>query len=62
MAENDLAHILLSRFGSLENMRSTWESHWQEIADYVVPRKAAIAGTMVRFSSERSIEVTAKSL
>ena len=50
MADNDLAHILLSRFGSLETMRSTWESHWQEIADYVVPRKADV--TKIRSSGE----------
>ena len=45
MASDDLAHLLLSRFGSLENMRRTWESHWQEIADYVVPRKADVTKT-----------------
>mgnify|MGYP005698005577 CR=1 FL=1 len=55
MAENDLAHILLSRFGSLENMRSTWESHWQEIADYVVPRKADV--TKVRSGGDKRTEL-----
>tara|TARA_R110002012_G_scaffold57769_2_gene149066 strand:- start:5371 stop:6978 length:1608 start_codon:yes stop_codon:yes gene_type:complete len=39
---DDLAITLLKRFGSLENERHTWESHWQEIADYVVPRKADV--------------------
>ena len=29
---------------------------------YVVPRNAAISGTIVRFCSDKSIEVTAKSL
>mgnify|MGYP003624922210 FL=1 len=37
-----LASELMKRFGSLENQRATWESHWQEIGDYVVPRKADI--------------------
>tara|TARA_R110000737_G_scaffold177458_1_gene202128 strand:- start:1339 stop:2958 length:1620 start_codon:yes stop_codon:yes gene_type:complete len=45
MADKDLAHILLSRFGSLQTSRATWESHWQEIADYVVPRKADVTKT-----------------
>ena len=41
MAEKDTnAHLLMKRFGSLESQRSTWESHWQEIGDYVVTRKA----------------------
>jgi len=55
MADNDLAHILLSRFGSLETMRSTWESHWQEIADYVVPRKADV--TKIRSSGDKRTEL-----
>jgi len=37
-----LASTLLKRFGSLFEQRQQWESHWQEIADYVVPRKADI--------------------
>lgn len=39
---DELATILLKRFASLQNQRETWESHWQEIADYVVPRKADV--------------------
>ena len=37
-----LAVQLLKRFGSLETQREQWESHWQEIADFVVPRKADV--------------------
>lgn len=37
-----LASTLLKRFASLFEQRQQWESHWQEIADYVVPRKADI--------------------
>jgi len=37
-----LAVQLLKRLGYLETQRQVWESHWQEIADYVVPRKADI--------------------
>jgi len=39
---DQLASLLLKRFGSLFEQRQQWESHWQEIADYVVPRKADI--------------------
>ena len=39
---DELATMLLKRLGSLQTQRETWESHWQEIADYVVPRKADV--------------------
>ena len=39
---DQLASLLMKRFGSLFEQRQQWESHWQEIADYVVPRKADI--------------------
>jgi len=39
---DETAQILLKQFGSLETQRQTWESHWQEVADYVVPRKADV--------------------
>ena len=43
MAESDeLAEVLAEQLALLENQRTTWEQHWQEIADYVVPRKADI--------------------
>ena len=43
MAEADKrAAILMKRFGSLKTYRSNWESHWQEIGDFVVPSKGNI--------------------
>lgn len=46
MAEADpRAVILLRRLSKLEQQRSTWESHWQELADYMRPRKADIVVT-----------------
>ena len=39
---DEQATMLLKRLGSLQTQRETWESHWQEIADYVVPRKADV--------------------
>ena len=39
---DDKAVILSRRIKQLEDRRKTWESHWQEIADYCRPRKADI--------------------
>ena len=37
-----LASNLMKRFDVLFQQRQVWESHWQEIADFVVPRKADV--------------------
>jgi len=42
MAETDLVKDLLKRFGKLVTQRQTWESHWQEVSDYMMPRKADV--------------------
>lgn len=39
---DQLAQILIKQYDSLVTQRQTWESHWQEVADYVVPRKADV--------------------
>ena len=39
---DELAQILIKQYDSLVTQRQTWESHWQEVADYVVPRKADV--------------------
>lgn len=38
----DLAKVLKSNLSRLQELRSTWESHWQECASYMQPRKAEI--------------------
>jgi hypothetical protein len=43
--DNALAVQILKQLGSLQSQREVWESHWQEIADYVVPRKADVTKT-----------------
>ena len=53
--EKDEKAILLSqRLGHLKNQRSTWEKHWQDLADFVVPRKADI--TKKRSQGEKRVE------
>jgi len=43
MAEIDQrAAVLMKRFSSLKTYRSNWESHWQEIGDFVAPNKGNI--------------------
>ena len=43
MAEVDKrAAVLMKRFGALKQYRSNWESHWQEIGDFVVPNKGNV--------------------
>jgi len=36
------ASALMKRYKTLQTNRSHWESHWQELGDYVCPRKADI--------------------
>ena len=56
---DEIATILLKRFASLETQRQTWESHWQEVADYVVPRKADVTRTAHQATSALSWSLTA---
>ena len=39
---DEIAQILLKSAWQPETQRQTWESHWQEVADFVVPRKADV--------------------
>jgi len=43
--QTDLAKSLLKRFDRLKSNRQNWESHWQEVADYMQPRKADVTKT-----------------
>jgi len=43
------------RLAKMESDRQTWEDHWQEILDYVMPRKAEI--TFLRSKGERRTEI-----
>ena len=45
MADDPRASSLLKRFSTLQQQRLHWESHWQEIADFIIPRKADITKT-----------------
>ena len=45
MAKTDLTKSLLARFDRLKGQRQNWETHWQEVADYMQPRKADVTKT-----------------
>ena len=46
--KTDLTSGLISRFDRLVGTRATWETHWQEVADYMLPRKADITKRRAR--------------
>jgi len=48
MARTDLTKGLLSRFEKLESQRQNWETHWQDVADYMQPRKADVTKQRAR--------------
>lgn len=38
--EHELTHQLMREFNDLESDRRTWEGYWQDIAEYMIPRRA----------------------
>ena len=48
MGKTDLTKGLLSRFDRLQGQRENWETHWQEVADYMQPRKADVTKRRAR--------------
>ena len=55
MAVDKRAVELLNRLNQLETQRSVWESHWQELADFISPRKADI--TKKRTAGDKRTEL-----
>ena len=43
-----LSKQLKDNLSRLMEKRSTWESHWQEVSDYMLPRKAEITKERAR--------------
>ena len=44
----NLARQLKDNLSRLQEKRSNWENHWQEISDYMLPRKAEITKQRAR--------------
>jgi hypothetical protein len=55
MAQTDLTKALLKRFDRLTSQRQNWETHWQEVADYMMPRKADV--TKLRSRGDKRTEL-----
>ena len=49
------AEQIVRQFDSLAAQRSNWESHWQEVGDYIIPRKADI--TKARSGGDKRSEL-----
>lgn len=47
------ARALLDRYQSLKALRQPWETLWQDISDYVMPRRAFNAGATLAPSTQR---------
>jgi len=52
---NDKFDYIKKRLSRMASDRGTWEDHWQEILDYVMPRKADV--TLFRSKGEKRSEV-----
>jgi len=55
MARTDLTKALLSRFERLSGQRQNWETHWQEVADFMMPRKSDV--TKKRSRGDKRMEL-----
>ena len=41
---SELVESLIRRGAELKSQRSSWEAHWQDVIDYVIPRKGSLGG------------------
>ena len=55
MAKTDLTKTIMARFDRLKTGRQNWETHWQEVADYMMPRKADV--TKLRSKGDKRTEL-----
>jgi hypothetical protein len=55
MAKTNLSKNILKRFDRLSAQRQNWETHWQEVADYMMPRKADV--TKLRSKGDKRTEL-----
>ena len=46
----------IARYETLREQRKNWESHWQQLADYLAPRKADI--TKKRTAGDKRTELS----
>ena len=47
MAINPKAKQVIEKYQTLKEQRSTWEDHWQDIANYFLPRKSNLSFALI---------------
>jgi len=45
---------IIKMFNKLKGERGTWENHWQEVTDYILPRKNTVITTRSLVKREHS--------
>ena len=55
-------NYLKKRLNSVSSNRGTWEDHWQEILDYVMPRKADVTITRTKGDQIKELYVNANAM
>ena len=51
--ESELGKEILTRHGKMKGDRANWDSHWQEITDYVLPRKNVVFSSRENTNGEK---------
>ena len=47
-SESSIADYIIRRYDKMRGNRSTWEAHWQEVAELVLPRRADFQTKLTR--------------
>lgn len=45
--ENELGIYIVKKFEKLDTRRSTWKTHWEQVAEYIVPKKDDVYGSAI---------------
>lgn len=57
MADKAKVELILERQNEFESERKTWDSHWQQIAEYMVPRRAEFTTSSTTKGGKRRAEI-----
>ena len=52
ISRTEIARSVMRRHESMRAQRATWDTLWQDIANYVMPRKAQITNLALQPSTE----------
>ncbi len=54
MEENELGRYIVAKYDRLYTERDNWDNHWEDVAEYVLPRKDDVYG--VKWEGERKVQ------